>query len=163
MQIAAARKTALIEDFKGGLSVDPLKDSRILSVSYESGNPELAAAAVNQFINNYIESNFQERNDFTRRASGGMEQQLEELKAKVEKSQQDLVDYERQNLIINVGDKGTINDQRLEELNKDYTVAESDRVQKQSLYELAKANEGQVGIIIEDKTFSSIWRRNTTI
>ncbi len=156
MQIAAARKTALIEDFKGGLSIDPLKDSRILSVSYESENPELAAAAVNQLINNYIESNFQARNDFTRRASGGMEQQLEDLKAKVEKSQQDLVDYERQNLIINVGDKGTIDDQRLEDLNKDYTVAETDRVQKQSLFELAVANESQIGMIIEDKTLQHL-------
>ena len=155
-QIAAARKTALIEDFKGGLTIEPLKDSRILSVSYESESPELAAAAVNQLINNYIESNFQARNDFTRRASGGMEQQLEDLKAKVEKSQQDLVDYERQNLIINVGEKGTIDDQRLEELNKDYTIAETDRVQKQSLFELAVANESQIGTIIEDKTLQHL-------
>ena len=138
----------MIEDFKEGLSVEPLKDSRILSVSYESGNPELAANAVNRLIDNYTDANFEQRNDFTRRASGGMEQQLQELKVKVEKSQQALIDYERQNLIVNVGDKGTINDERLEQLNKDYTTAESDRVQKQSLYELAKANEGQVGIIV---------------
>ena len=140
----------MIADFKEGLTVEPVKDSRILAVSYESGNPDLAANVVNQLINNYIDSNFQERNEFTRRASAGMEQQLQELKTKVEKSQQALIDYERQNLIVNVGDKGTINDQRLEQLNKDYTAAESDRVQKESLYELAKANEGQVGIIVQD-------------
>ena len=110
----------------------------------------MAARIVNHLIDNYIESNFQERNEFTRRASGGMEQQLQDLKSKVEKSQQALIDYERQNLIVNVGDKQTINDERLEQLNKDYTTAESDRVQKESLYELAKANEGQVGIIVQD-------------
>lgn len=152
-QIARARKTELIEGFKGGLSVDPLKDSRILAVSYESEDPQLAANIVNALVNNYIEFNFHQRSDFTRRASGDMEQQLEDLKAKVEKSQQALIDYERQHLIISVGngdDKGTIDDQRLQELNKDYTVAESDRVQKQSIYELAKANEGQVGVIVQD-------------
>ena len=149
-QIAGARKTNLIEDFKGGLAVDVLKDSRILAVSYECGSPEMAARIVNHLIDNYIESNFQERNEFTRRASGGMEQQLQDLKSKVEKSQQALIDYERQNLIINVGDKGTINDERLEQLNKDYTTAEIERDQKESVYELAKANEGQVGIIVQD-------------
>jgi capsular exopolysaccharide synthesis family protein len=35
-------------------------------------------------------------------------------------------------------------------LNRDYTAAEANRVQKQSLYELAKANEDQVGIMVED-------------
>lgn len=155
-QIAGARKTALIEDFKDGLSVEPLKDSRILTVSFESTNPELAANAVNQLIENYKDSNFEERNDFTRHASAGMEQQLSELKEKVEKSQQALIDYERQNLIVNVGEKGTINDERLEQLNKDFTVAESDRVQKESVYELAKANEGQVGVIVEDKILTSL-------
>ena len=110
----------------------------------------MAARIVNHLIDNYIDSNFQERNEFTRRASGGMEQQLQDLKSKVEKSQQALIDYERQNLIINVGDKQTINDERLEQLNKDYTTAEIDRDQKESVYELAKANEGQVGIIVQN-------------
>jgi len=156
IRIAAARKAALIADFKGGLAVAPVKDSRILAVSYESGNPELAANAVNRLIDNYTDANFEQRNDFTRRASGGMEQQLQEMKMKVEKSQQALIDYERQNLIVSLGDKGTINDERLEQLNRDYTVAESDRVQKESLYELAKANEGQVGMIVEDRVLQHL-------
>ncbi len=155
-QIAGARKTRLIEDFKGGLSVEPLKDSRILAVSYESTSPELAAAAANQLIENYKDSNFEARSDFTRHASAGMEAQLEELKSKVEKSQQALIDYERQNLIVNVGDKGTINDERLEELNKDFTVAEGEMDQKESIYDLAKANEGQVGVIVEDKVLQHL-------
>ncbi len=76
--------------------------------------------------------------------------------AKVEKSQQALIDYERQNQIMNVGDKGTINDERLEQLNRDYTTAEGDLDQKQSVYELVKANESQVGMIVEDKTLQSL-------
>lgn len=155
-QIAAARKTMMIERFKEGLQVEVEKDSRILEVSYESGNPDMAANIVNTLINNYIESNFQERNDFTRRASGGMNQQLQDLKMQVEKSQQALFDYERQNLIVNVGDKETINDQRLEQLSRDYTAAESDRVQKESLYDLAKANEAEVGIIVQDSILQNL-------
>lgn len=150
-QAAAVRKTNAIQDFKGQLSIEPLKDSRILQVNFEDENPSLAADVVNHLINNFIDFNYQERYDFTRRASGGMEQQLGDLKRKMEASQQALIDYERQNLIISVGDKETINDQRLQELNKEYASAESDRVQKQSLYELAKSNEGQVGMVVQSE------------
>jgi succinoglycan biosynthesis transport protein ExoP len=149
-RLATAHKHALIADFKEGLTIEPIKDSRILSVSYECGNPDAAATIVNRLISNFIDFNFQERYDFTRRASGGMEQQLGELKTKMEKSQQALVDYERQYVIVNVGDKGTINDERLEQLNKDYTSAMADRVQKESLYQLAKGDAGQVGMLVQD-------------
>ncbi len=155
-QLAAARKADLISGFKGGLRVEQVKDSRILAVSYDSSNPEIAARAANLLIENYKNSNFEEKTDFTRHASAGMEEQLQELKAKVEKSQQALVDYERRNLIVNVGDKGTINDQRLEQLNRDYTEAEGDLDQKQSVYELVKANESQVGMIVEDKILENL-------
>ena len=149
-QVAAAQKAARIESFKAGLKVEPLKESRILEVTYEDSNPELAARIINALVNNYVEFNFRSRYDFTRQASSWMEQQLDDLRKKVEKSQQALVDYERQNLIINVGDKGTITDQRLQDLSRDYTVAESDRVQKESLYELVKSNEGQIGVIVQN-------------
>ncbi len=155
-QIATERKNGLIGGFKGGLKVDLVRDSRILSVSYSSGNPEIAARAANLLIENYKNSNFEERTDFTRHASAGMEEQLQELKAKVEKSQQALIDYERQNLIVNVGNKGTINDERLEQLNRDYTESEGELDQKQSIYELVKANESQVGMIVEDKVLQSL-------
>lgn len=149
-QLAAARKTALIADFKDGLHVEPMPGSRILTVSYESGDPEMAAKIVNQLIDNYITSNFNARAEFTKRASSGMLEQLQDLKKKMEDSQQALIDYERNNKIISVGEKGTTNDERLDELNKDYTMAESDRVQKQSLDQLVKGNEGQVGIIVQN-------------
>jgi len=150
MQIALARKTAAIGQFKAGISVEPVKDTRILAVSYESESPEMAANIVNHLIDNYIKSNIEDRYNFTRRASGGMQEQLEDLESKMKKSQQALIDYERQNLIVNVGEKGGVTDQRLDQLDRDYAVAESDRIQKEALYERAKANEGQVGVIVQD-------------
>jgi capsular exopolysaccharide synthesis family protein len=162
-QAAAARKAALIGDLRGGLDVKPLKDSRIVEVSYESSDPELAARIVNALVSNYIEFSFRARYDFTRHASVWMEQQLEDLRAKVEKSQQALVDYERQNLIINVGDKQNITEQRLQDLSRDYTTAQSDRVQKESVYDLAKSNEGQIGIIVQNELLVRLEEKYTDL
>ncbi len=76
-QIANARKMVLISNFKSGLKVEAVKESRILAVTYDSTNPEIAARAANLLIENYKNSNFEERTDFTRHASAGMEEQLQ--------------------------------------------------------------------------------------
>ncbi|MBZ5670088.1 MAG: polysaccharide biosynthesis tyrosine autokinase [Acidobacteriia bacterium] len=162
-QIAAAQKAAMIGDLKGGLHIEPLKDSRIVEVSFEGSDPEGAARIVNALVSNYIEFSFRARYDFTRHASGWMEQQIEDLRAKVEKSQQALVDYERQNLIITVGDKQNITEQRLQDLSRDYTAAQSDRVQKESIYDLAKSNEGQIGIVVQNELLLRLEEKYTDL
>lgn len=162
-QVEAAKKSKLIEKFKKDFTVEPVKDTRILAVNFDNPSPELAAQVVNHLVANYMNAEIEQRGDFTRRASAEMERQLEDMKAKMEKSQLDLLNYERQNLIVNVGDKGTINDQRLAQLNGDYTSAEADRVQKQSIYELAKGNEGQAGIILQDTVLQHLEERYTDL
>ncbi len=79
-----------------------------------------------------------------------MEQQLDELKAKVEKSQQALVDYERQNAIVNISDKESVVEQRMADLSRDLTNAQSDRLQKESVYELVRSNESQVAFVAQN-------------
>jgi capsular exopolysaccharide synthesis family protein len=79
-----------------------------------------------------------------------MEQQLDELKAKVEKSQQAMVDYERQNFIVNIGEKQSVVEQRLAALSQDLTTAQSERMQKESLYDLVRSNESQVAVIAQN-------------
>ena len=76
--------------------------------------PPEAALVANTLIKNYIESNFRAKYDATRQATGWMEQRLDELKVKVEKSQEAMVSYERQNNIVNLGEKQTVTEQRFE-------------------------------------------------
>ncbi len=122
-----------------------MRDSRMIEVTFESTDPQLAARAANALVNNYTEYNFHQKYDATRQASGFMEQQLDELKAKVEKSQQAMVDYERENAIVDIGDKQNVVEQRLAALSQDLTTAQSDRMQKQSLYELVSSNDSAGG------------------
>ena len=143
-------KNRLITEFKRHLHVELMRDSRMIEVSFESTDPLLAAGAANALVNNYSEYNFHQKYDATRQASGWMEQQLDELKAKVEKSQQAMVDYERQNVIVNIGEKQTVVEQRLAALSQDLTNAQSDRMQKESLYDLVRSNDAQVAVIAQN-------------
>ena len=141
MQIAAIRA------FQGHLHVERAKDTRMILVKYESTDPKQAAAVVNTLVDNYIEYNFRTKYDASRQATGWMEQRLDELKVKVEKSEQAMVDYERQNNIVSVGEKQTVAEARLDELNKNLSNAQAERLSKESIYKMVAENEAQVGFI----------------
>lgn len=153
----------LIKAFRNHLHVELMRNSRMLEVSFESRDPSLAAAVANSLVNNYAEYNFRKKYDATRQASGWMEQQLDELKAKVEKSQQVLVDYERENAIVNISDKEDVVEERLADLSRDFTSAQNDRAQKQSLYELARANPSQAAVLVQDELLQRLEEREADL
>src|SRR5438270_8852483 len=141
----------LLRLFKSRLHVQRVRDSHVVNISFEGPDSGLSAKIANSLADNFIEYNFRQKYDATRQASGWMQQQLDELKAKVEKYQQALVDYERQNLIVNISDKESVVEQRLADFSRDLTNAECDRVQKESLYELVRSNESQVAFVAQNE------------
>ena len=147
----ANNQSQLIELFKDNLRVERVRDTRVVEIKFQSTDAELAAQVANTVVDNHMEHNFRKKYDATRQASGWMEQQLDELKAKVEKSQQALVDYERQYAIVNVSDKQNVAEQRLSDLSKELTNAQSNRLEKESLYDLVKSSESQVAFIVQNE------------
>jgi capsular exopolysaccharide synthesis family protein len=128
--------------FLASLSVKRVPNSRLMDVNFESTNPQLAAQIVNAHIKNFIEQNFQSRYEATTRASSWLTDQLNELKIRVEKSEDARITYERQNQIWALdGDKQNVTTQRLADLNKELTDAQGERMRKQSLFEYAKAGD----------------------
>jgi succinoglycan biosynthesis transport protein ExoP len=145
--ITPADKNALIAGFRGRLKVERTKDTHMVLVSYESTNPRETALVVNSLIKNFVENNFQTKYNATRQATGWMEGQLDELKVKVEKAQQAMVNYERANNIANLGEKQTVAESRFEDLSKEFNQAQSDRLTKESLYRMVATNDAQVGFL----------------
>ena len=141
----------LLRPFARCLHVQRIRESHVVTVSFESADPNLSARIANSLADNYIETNFRQKYDATRQASGWMERQLDELKAKVENSQQALVDYERRNAIVNISDKQSVVEQRLADLSRDLTTGQSDRLQKESVYELVRSNESQVAAVAQNE------------
>jgi capsular exopolysaccharide synthesis family protein len=154
--IPAAMKIGYIRAFQAHLHVRRERDARMLMVSFESSDPSLAATAVNTLIKNFTEYNIRTKYDASRQATGWMEQRLDELKVKVEKSQQAMMDYERRNSIVAVSDKQTAAEMHLEDLSKDLTVAQTERLSKESLYKMVAANDAQVGFVQANSLLSGL-------
>jgi len=123
----------------GSLSVKRVPNSRLMDVSFESTDPQLAARIVNAHIASYIEQNFRSKYEATTQASTWLADQLGELKIRVQKSEDARIAYERQNQIWTLDDKQNITTQRLSDINKQLTDAQSERMKKESLYQFAKA------------------------
>jgi capsular exopolysaccharide synthesis family protein len=153
----------LLAAFKRSLIVALSPNTHIVEASFESTDPYLAARVINALVNNYMEYNFHTKYDATRQASGFLEGQLDELKARVEKSQSALVDYERQNSIVNVNDKQNVVEQRLADLTKDLTAAESDRAQKEALFQLVQSNPSQVALLAQDELLQRLAEKSADL
>jgi len=119
--------------------VKRVPNSRLMDVSFESTDPQLAARVVNAHIASYIEQNFSSKYEATTRASVWLTDQLTELKIKVQRAEDARIAYERQNQIWTLDDKQNITSQRLSDINKQLTDAQSERMKKESLYQFAKA------------------------
>ena len=129
----------LVQTLQSKTSVQLFPDTRIIEISVDDQDPHLAATIANSLVDNYSEYNFQKRLDSTKQASRWMEQQIGELKHRVELSQSALFDYEAKNSIVNLDDHQNTVEQRLADLTKALTDAQTDRMAKQSLSEVVHA------------------------
>jgi succinoglycan biosynthesis transport protein ExoP len=137
----SARANALLGAFKESLRVVLEPNTRVINIHYRSPNKELAAHVVNAMANTYIEQNFKTRFESTMQASDWLSRQLVDLQMKVETSQEKLVKYQKDHQILGIDDKQNITTAKLDELNKELTVAESERMQKESVYRLAETGD----------------------
>ncbi|OLC97962.1 MAG: hypothetical protein AUH86_06165 [Acidobacteria bacterium 13_1_40CM_4_58_4] len=94
-----------LAEFLGSLSVRRVPNSRLMDVSFESTNPQLAARIVNAHIATYVEQNFRSKYESTTHASDWLADQLNDFKIKVQRSEDARIAYERQNQIWTLDDK----------------------------------------------------------
>jgi len=129
----------LIGAFKAGLNVQLIRQSRLVELKYSSADPKLAADIVNAHADTYIETNFRKKYESTVQASDWMAGQLKELRLKMEKTHEALVDYEKKNQIFAVSDGQNVTMQKLSELSRELTLAQSDRYTRESQWRLVQS------------------------
>ncbi len=141
LQADTARTSSLLSGFRGNLKVNLSPNTHIIKVSFRSPDKELAANVVNTLMETYRDNNFKSRFDSTMQASDWLTKQLVDLQMKVETSQEKLVHYQKEHEILGIDEKQNITTQKLDELNKALTSAESERMDKESVYRLVQAGD----------------------
>jgi succinoglycan biosynthesis transport protein ExoP len=135
------RVTSMLARFRGGLHVVVVPNTRIIEIHYTSPDKVLAAQIVNTLATTYKEENYKTKFESTMQASDWLSKQLVDLQIKVETSQEKLVRYQKEHEILGTDEKQNIITSKLEELNRELTTAEGDRMQKEAAYEQVRSGD----------------------
>ncbi|PID34405.1 MAG: hypothetical protein CR976_00435, partial [Thiotrichales bacterium] len=116
------------------LSIQPVKNSQIVTVHYDDTNPERAATIANTIVDNFVEVNLERRRDAATYAENFLTEELVTAKSKLLESESKLNAYAKERGIIITDNKESLTSQKLRGLSQALTAAEKDRIKAESEY-----------------------------
>ena len=142
--IASERITALANNFRGGLSVEPIGGSELVRINYDSPDPEFSKRAANSIAEAFVAQNLERRFDSNSYAKGYLEDRLQELKLKLEESERKLVDFAQKENIVSSGDESGTNltSASLTSINAAYSKAKEERIRAEARWRQAPSLRG---------------------
>jgi len=146
------KETALINQFLKKLKIEPIRNSRLVKIHFDSNYKDLSFRVPGTLAATYIQQNLETRFVATEQAKEWLTRQLEDLKAKVEKADEAQQAFGSQHDIISLEEKENVTMHRLTELNEALTKAESERMGKEALHKQTKGrNFDALPSILENK------------
>ncbi|MCC6591543.1 MAG: polysaccharide biosynthesis tyrosine autokinase [Bryobacterales bacterium] len=125
------------------VSIRPIERSHIIEIVCESPNPNMAAIYPNALAEEYIDYHIEARGLAADRASKFLTGQLSDLRARLQESENRLQAYKQQSGLLYGSDKANVDEEKLRQLQVEFTRAEAERVSKQSAYEIASSNAAE--------------------
>ncbi len=132
----------VMRKFAGRLSVDPVRQSQLIKVSFEAQDPKFAAAAANATARAYIQADLDAHSTSRENTGQLLSKHLADLKADLEKSELALQAYrDREGMLDS---KSTVlggTGRHLDELTQKLVVAQIRRSEAEEAYRQVKAGE----------------------
>jgi polysaccharide biosynthesis transport protein len=132
----------LVERYLGMLTVAPVVDTNLVTISFRTPDPQLSANLANAHVAIYQQTQIQMNGRQSEEARHFLENKLVEIKEQLEKSEAALNDYRRRKGIIpgliSLDGKETVVLDRLRDLSKDLTAAQVVRIGLEPQVELIR-------------------------
>src|ERR1035438_4600694 len=125
------------------LKVRAAGQTRVIELMFDSTNPKLAADFLNTLTNDYIDQNIEVRWQMSQRPADWLGRQLDEMRIKLERSEDALQAYARQAGLLFTGEKENVSEEKLRQLQTSLSAAQADRVARQSKWEIARAADAE--------------------
>ena len=124
----------------GGLSVEPVRNSRLVRINYDSSSPEFSARVANAVAEGFIAAGLERRFGASSYAKTYLEDQLKLTKAKLEDSERKLVAFAQKENLVNTGEDGqSLATQNLTQLNAALATAQDQRIRAQARWRQASS------------------------
>ena len=132
---AETHLTNLTNAFLSKVTVSQVKRSQVINISIEAEDPKLAAKIGNEVADQYIVGQMQAKFDATKKATDWLNDQLGDLKQKLESSERALESYKKSHDLLEVS-KGTgLSQQQLSEVNSQLIIARAQRAEAEAKYQ----------------------------
>ena len=129
-------ESIVVENFRKRMSVEPVRRSLVISISFTSENPNKAALIVNTLSDNYIVDQLEVKFEATKRATTWLNDRIKSLRDRLQSSEQALEAY-RTEISNEFGQGSKLTNQQISELNTQIILAQAKQAE-------AKARLGQV-------------------
>ena len=135
------------------LKVSTEANTRLIEIRYDSSDPQLSADFVNTLTSEFVQQNLESRWKTTQQTGEWLTRQMEDVKIKLEKSEDDLQSYATASGLLFTSEKDNLAEDKLRELQDELSKAHADRVAAQSSYELAStASPDSLPEVLDDPT-----------
>jgi len=131
-----------VEAFLRNVSVEPVRNTRIVEIGIEDPDPKLAAELANTLASAYVHQNLDLKLSAARDALTWLTAQVQDLKSKVNDSEIALQKYREQAGLVQVEEKQSLAARKLAEFNSAYVDAKTKRLELEArLTELRKNSQ----------------------
>jgi len=130
-----ARAAGLV---RSGLSIEPIRYSHLVRVHYDSLSPTFAAQVANAIADGFIASSLDRQYGASSYAKTYLEDQLAQLKSRLEQSERELVAFAQRENIVPAGDGKSLVGQNLTDLNTALAEAQAQRIRAEARWNEAK-------------------------
>ncbi len=127
----------------GGLSIQPIRNSQLVKVSFDRADPEFAAELANTMTQAYVESILEGRIEMAEAASTWLNERMSGLRQKLEESEKALQDYRDKGGLIDVKGVDTLATTELNLATTRLAEARRERVEKESIYGQVRSAGGR--------------------
>ena len=128
--IEATKGQGTIEQWLGdvllrNLNVEPSRESSIITIGFSGTDPRFAAIVANSFAKSYIETSLDLRLVPAKQAAAWYDQQIVQLREKLDQAQQSLTAYQREKGIVESEERLDVETRRMADLAGQMVAAQS--------------------------------------
>jgi capsular exopolysaccharide synthesis family protein len=166
-QLSLANRTPLesiaLFSFHNRLSVSPIRNSRLIEVSFTSHDPGLAQQVTNTLITQYVDLNYRTRYATTMEVSSWLSKQLNDLREKWKQSNQAVTDYQKKYDLIETDDHDVPLAQLMSEVNHQLSDAQASRIEAEAYVRMIDDGHTEaLPSLREDPLYQELMSRYTT-
>ncbi len=140
----AKRHAVLVSRIRGKTFVEPVRNSKLIKLHFDSTDPQKAALIANALADTYIKSSLERRYNASADAKNFLEQRIVQVKAKLEDAEHKLYAHAREQGIINIDTKEnqSLLTAQLQEKTQALAEAERQRLTAESIFRESRNNDG---------------------